>query len=382
MRICFTEVELVPDNGLLKNIEIAGRVCYKSEDKITDTSAKSFVEMIRGRNHLSVLEHGSIYLVVSKETPLPLRELPWCHIEEKGDKIYYYTNFRYICETAPALADIILKGDPLPEWVEFFTPEKTDPYRRWSFRIISNFKISEQYIRHRAFSHSKESSRYCNYAKDRFNNEISIVVPMSSESWFGQLPGILEGIDDKWYFTPDNTKEYKDKKHALASCFSIDEKGRFILDILGEAPALHKVLSRCKLAELDYLEEIQNGAHPENARDLLTLYTKTEQVMTGFAKDWKGLIQKRSGPGVQKESAYIASRIRKTLTKEIIGVAEEKHVVDYAMLDEAPAPAPVEPDIALDIPVRPARENEVDLRERIERANRWEVMIERPNQRG
>jgi thymidylate synthase (FAD) len=350
MRICFTDVELLPDNGLLKNIELAGRVCYKSEDKITDTSAKSFVEMIRGRNHLSVLEHGSIYLVVPKENPLPLCKTPWCHIVEKDGKIYYYTNFRYICVTTPDLADIILKDDPLPEGIEFFTPTKEDPYRRWSFRIITNFKISEQYVRHRVFSHSKESSRYCNYAKDRFNNEISIVVPVGSDGWFGSATGTIEGIDDKWYFTPDDTKSNKGRRDTLASCFPVDEKGRFILTLLEEAPVLNKILSRCKLAELDYLEEIQNGSKPEFARDFLTLFTKTEQVMTGFAIDWKDLIQKRSVPGVQKESMYIATRIKKALIRAISGSSVKKDRNGFDSLycdlpigrdDIAPEPRPM-----------------------------------------
>lgn len=330
MRICYTKAEIIPDNGLLKNIELAGRVCYKSEDKITDSSAKSFVEMIRGKNHFSVLEHGSIYLVVSKSSPLPLRELPWCHIMENNGKIYYYTNFRYICQTLPTLADIILKDDPLPEGIEFFIPEKDDPYRRRSFRIITNFKISEQYVRHRAFSHSKESSRYCNYAKERFNNEISIVIPMGSEGWFGSMTGTLEGIDDKWYFTPDDGDNNESMRNQLALCFPVDEKKRFVLNLLEKAPRLNKVLSRCKLAELDYLDEIQNGSRPENARDFLTLYTKTEQIMTGFQKDWHDLIQKRCVPGAQREATFIATQILKDLAREICGYSKKAMLQDQA----------------------------------------------------
>lgn len=343
MRICYTKAEIIPDNGLLKNIELAGRVCYKSEGKITDSSAKSFVEMIRGKNHFSVLEHGSIYLVVSKSSPLPLRELPWCHIMEDNGKIYYYTNFRYICQTLPTLADIILKDDPLPEGIEFFIPEKDDPYRRWSFRIITNFKISEQYVRHRAFSHSKESSRYCNYAKERFNNEISIVIPMGSEGWFGSMTGTLEGIDDKWYFTPDDGDNNESMRNQLALRFPVDEKKRFVLNLLEGAPRLNKVLSRCKLAELDYLDEIQNGSRPENARDFLTLYTKTEQIMTGFQKDWHDLIQKRCVPGAQREATFIATRIRKDLAREICGYSKKAMLQDQAgciSLDDIVVPGP------------------------------------------
>lgn len=44
----------------LKMIELAGRTCYKSEDKITDKSAEKFVDMLTKRGHLSVIEHPSV----------------------------------------------------------------------------------------------------------------------------------------------------------------------------------------------------------------------------------------------------------------------------------------------------------------------------------
>ena len=47
----------VDGDYILKQIELAGRTAYKSEDKITPDSAKDFVKMIRGRGHLSVFEH-------------------------------------------------------------------------------------------------------------------------------------------------------------------------------------------------------------------------------------------------------------------------------------------------------------------------------------
>lgn len=312
MRICFHNVELLPDQGLLKNIEVAGRTCYKSEEKITETSAKAFVEMLLGKKHLSVLEHGSIYLTTPSSSPLSLKESPWCHIEDRKDgKRYYYTNFRYIYEADPELAIAIMKDEHLPEGVEFFIPEKNNPYKRYSFRLITNFKISEQYVRHRVFSHSKESTRYCNYTKDRFDHETTIVVPLGREMWFGEVTGKLEGIDEKWYFTPD------EESPSLENNWPKDEKNRYIIDAMNEDPHLHKVLSRSKLAELDYFAAIQEGNRPEVARDYLTLFTKTEQVMTGFAKDWKDLIIKRAILGAQNEARFLANKIKKALASEI-----------------------------------------------------------------
>src|SRR5574344_2076928 len=49
-------------DGLYKQIELAGRTCYKSEDKITDDSAKAFVDRMIESKHHDMLEHGTVYL--------------------------------------------------------------------------------------------------------------------------------------------------------------------------------------------------------------------------------------------------------------------------------------------------------------------------------
>ena len=51
-------------NSVYRQIEIAGRTCYKSEDKITETSAKEFVDRMVKSGHGAMLEHGTVYLKV------------------------------------------------------------------------------------------------------------------------------------------------------------------------------------------------------------------------------------------------------------------------------------------------------------------------------
>ena len=53
--------------GVYKQIEIAGRTCYKSEDKITEDSAKGFVDRMINSGHGAMLEHGTIYLKIPIE---------------------------------------------------------------------------------------------------------------------------------------------------------------------------------------------------------------------------------------------------------------------------------------------------------------------------
>ena len=51
--------------GIYKQIERCGRTCYKSESNITEDSAKPFVDRMIKSNHLSMLEHGTVYLLIT-----------------------------------------------------------------------------------------------------------------------------------------------------------------------------------------------------------------------------------------------------------------------------------------------------------------------------
>ena len=99
---------LTPLDGktILKHIELCGRVCYKSEDKITDTSAAAFVAGIIKRGHEAVLEHFNITI-------------------------------KFICDRG----------------------------------------VSHELVRHRLASYCQESTRYCNYSKEGFGGEITVIRP-------------------------------------------------------------------------------------------------------------------------------------------------------------------------------------------------------------
>lgn len=55
------------EEGIYKQIERVGRICYKSENKITEDSYKKFVEMLKSKSHGAVLEHGTVYLKIPIE---------------------------------------------------------------------------------------------------------------------------------------------------------------------------------------------------------------------------------------------------------------------------------------------------------------------------
>ena len=103
---------------MFKHIEIVGRTCYKSEDRITEDSYIKFVNMLREHAHGAMLEHGTVYLtiptekvkewaaehyveygILACETWLKfIRELPHSKCLKTSDNNYITTNYRVIVE--------------------------------------------------------------------------------------------------------------------------------------------------------------------------------------------------------------------------------------------------------------------------------------------
>ena len=170
MKLIKPSVEIIQQfsghEGMLKHIELCGRVCYKSEDKISDKSANSFVEMLKARGHLSVLEHGTVYLHTYS---LDVRSTPFAKVfdyakvmkETSGYTIA--TNYRIAYESGliPNIDDSIVNP----------------PIKRVTARFVLPIAISREFIRHRAFSFSEQSTRYCNYSKDKYGNELTFIEP-------------------------------------------------------------------------------------------------------------------------------------------------------------------------------------------------------------
>lgn len=71
--------------GVYKQIEMAGRTCYKSEDKITETSAKEFVDRMIKSGHGAMLEHGTIYLYIPYDSKQEGNSYVW---DDQTDRHY------------------------------------------------------------------------------------------------------------------------------------------------------------------------------------------------------------------------------------------------------------------------------------------------------
>lgn len=165
----------ISDGGIkeLQHIEKIGRVCYKSEDKITGDgeSARKFVSMLIKRGHEAMIEHSSL-----------------------------------------------------------------------SVKFIVDRGVSHELVRHRIASFAQESTRYCNYSKDKFGYGITFIKPI---------------------FFENNDINYQRWLSAMASC------------------------------ESAYLDLLNNGATPQEARSVLPNSTKTEITVTANYREWRSFFKLR-----------------------------------------------------------------------------------------
>lgn len=161
-------------DGVYKQIELCGRTCYASSMKIDKDSAKPFVERMVSSNHLAMCEHGTIYLHVAYEegffVPESLlvkhyRENKYSKVMQIGSDYYITTNYRVIVENN-WFEDLDYICEPT-EWHE----------KRITVRFTTQIAVSREANRHRVDSVAEQSTRYCNYSKDKFGGEIAINKP-------------------------------------------------------------------------------------------------------------------------------------------------------------------------------------------------------------
>ena len=199
---------LTPIDGvqMLKHIESCGRICYKSEHKITDDSYRAFVKNIIQRRHGAVLEHASI-------------------------------SVKFVCDRG----------------------------------------VSHEIVRHRLASYCQESTRYCNYAKDDFQNEITVIKP---------------------FFLQENTLGYRIWEQS------------------------------CKDAEVAYFDLLNFGCSVQEARAVLPNSLKTEIVMTADLREWRHFLILRTSPSAHPQMREITIPLAAELKSKIPIVFDDIDDID------------------------------------------------------
>ena len=242
MKLIESKAEYIPQTDLYKHIEFCGRTAYKSEDKITENSAKEFVDRLVKSKHGAVLEHGTVYLIIpEREQKRYEYTLLICNPYTKAilhnRDCYITTNYRVIIEN-----DIIHMLTYISKPTEFHE-------KRYTIKFTTDRGVSHELVRHRKFSFVQESQRYCNYSKDKFGGEITFIKP--SFITVNELPSNIDRNASPEVF----------KAFILKVAFDFSEKA--------------------------YFDLIKEGCTPQEARAILPNATKTEVLMTGFASDWR-----------------------------------------------------------------------------------------------
>lgn len=240
MKLVESKVEFLPQGvdieDIYKQIELCGRTCYKSGDKITKGSAEKFVDRMISSNHTAMLEHGAVYLTkkVDYSDMDYIRfesfysDNPYSRLDYNNGYCYVSTNFRVLVENGK-LDDLEYLCDPC-EYHEM----------RYTFRILCDIHIYKDLTRQRPMSYAIESTRFCNYLKEKFGMSISFLLP----SWVNE----------------ENKEEFEED---------------------------------CKTLENIYFKWINKGLQAQEAAYFLCQGTAAEICVTGFESDWGHVLDLR-----------------------------------------------------------------------------------------
>ena len=151
--------------GVYKQIERAGRTCYKSSDKITDTSAKEFVDRMIKSGHGAMLEHGTVYLTIPagkysflgddfddcNDIKDSFFSNPYTKIHCQDGYFYISTNYRVLVEN--------FAQEFIPELLQYLCEPTEFHEKRVCVRFICDRGVSHEFVRHRVMSFAQESTR-------------------------------------------------------------------------------------------------------------------------------------------------------------------------------------------------------------------------------
>ena len=285
MKLINSKVEILEPTGytiddIYKQIEIAGRTCYKSEDKITPTSAKEFVDRMIKSGHGAMLEHGTVYLDIPNSAGnynlVPFfASNPYSKVVIKplDDRVHNYitTNFRVIVEN--------FAEEYIPDVLQYICEPTEFHEKRISVRWTCDRGVSHEFVRHRVFSFAQESTRYCNYSKDKFGNELTFIIPT-------------------WLTLPESNYIYCDGDWV--------DINKQVIQISEDEANAHSFLVTLDCSEYQYTQLINNGWKPQQARQILPNALKTELVMTGFESDWKHFFELRCDTAAHPDARKLA----------------------------------------------------------------------------
>lgn len=246
--------------GIYEAIERAGRTCYKSTRPEGQT-AKDFVDRMIASKHYAMLEHGTVYLKVVEDLTTEslidrYRHNKYSVVNRGRDKCSFHGETAYLGNTCITTNYRVLVENGWLDDLKYLCEPTEYHEKRVTVRFTTDRGVSHEFVRHRVFSFAQESTRYCNYSKDKFGNELTFIIP----SWMDLKEGCY------------NSYEVEGMKGVVLSFMtSLEWASEEYMQLLN----LHKLT-------------------PQQARQVLPNALKTELVMTGFISDWQHFFDLRA----------------------------------------------------------------------------------------
>lgn len=270
--------------GLFKHMELCARTCYKSEDKITEDSARKFIDnVIVARGHTAMLEHGTVYLKIPYgimyDTGYFSNEaIATKYIDNPYSIVQNSQIYDYWCVTSNYR--VLLQNGWLDD-LQYLCEPTEYHVRRITVRFICDMGVAREFCRHRVFSFAQESTRYCNYSKAKFGKELNCIIP-------------------RWY-----KNMFEGNSYNIELCHTYDLT---ISEGLSRTEAAW-IQAMCE-AESTYFGLLTEGEPAQQARNVLPLALKTELIMTGTDEQWAGFFNLRCARDAHPQARELAIELR------------------------------------------------------------------------
>lgn len=288
MKIVEPQVELWKQESTLEGawnqIARATRVCYQSKSREGESS-EDFVKriilkpaLIEGnlndlehcrfdfdKMHGAMLEHGTVYIDLQPELHSE-DNIFFTTVDSKYSRYHSHNSHCYITTNVRVLIE-----NNLMNFLNKYCQPTPYHSKRYTFSVITDIGVTREFNRHRTFSVAEQSTRYCDFNKDKFNNELTFIKP----AWIDENNTTYQVAKDT-----TSLKEYCDIFSTLGT-----DCHRYSEDYF---------MFAYKACEFAYKKLRENGWRPEQARQVLPLGLKTQAVYTAFTDDWKHFLKLRA----------------------------------------------------------------------------------------
>lgn len=256
--------------------------CYKSEDRITEDSAEKFVNMIKDRQHTAMLEHGTVYLYIHKDHAYNVIGDNWVTEQYLSNSYSVINTDSYGNYHITTNYRVLYENDWLDDLKYLCEPTEYHE-KRITIKFICDRGVSHEFVRHRVFSFAQESTRYCNYSKNKFGNELTFIIPY-------------------WTNIPEGQSYWHD---GIGYRVGADIQNKDF-GYIEKSSNYFNFLSSLEESEKCYLRLLNEGWVPQQARSILPNSLKTELVMTGTVEQWRGFFKLRTDKAAHPQAQELA----------------------------------------------------------------------------